>query len=95
MAFGDHVSAIWITPIYLHYVFSMGEQSKLYRVDIGGIYHGIFYLSMCEFRENMAPWHQPKRESLSYTTNMMASNSFYTLCHPGLRFDYSDSEFIC
>ena len=64
-----------------------------YEVDIGGIYHGIFYLSMCEFRENMAPWHQPKRESLSYTTNMMTSNSFYTLCHPGLRFDYSDSDF--
>ena len=32
---------------------------------------------MFELREYMASWHRPKRESLSYTTNMMTSNSFY------------------
>ena len=65
-----------------------------YEVSIGDIYHGTFYLSMFELRKYMASWHRPKRESLSYTTNMMTSNSFYTLCNAGLRFDYSDSDFI-
>ena len=65
-----------------------------YEVSIGDIYHGTFYLSMFELREYMASWHRPKRESLSYTTNMMTSNSFYTLCKAELWFDYSDSDFI-